>query len=360
MRINKLDGLRGVFSLMIVLFHYREAFLPEFLRQIFFIRASYTFVDFFFVLSGYVIAFNYNSIGTFPEFKLYIKKRFIRLFPLLLLTTTIALFFDLIGNFYFPHLVENVDSVGVLAKRYLDTLFFTNSTPILGKTSGINGVSWSISSEMVSYIVFGVTSIYVIGKRKNIALFIIIMVCAIFTIFHGKHFNTGDYGFVRGLISFNLGYFVWIFSEKRIRIPNFFELGIPITLLVIFYILQEKLSGFEQQMFGLAVIPIFFGFSIWILLQTDGLLSRLLGSKPMIFLGTISYSVYLNHAMIVFVLPKIVFGILKVQQNTYTEISLLFITVVLILFYSYFTYKYVEIKVGSLLKKMLNVNSNKR
>tara|TARA_R110000744_G_scaffold103809_2_gene198928 strand:- start:2488 stop:3606 length:1119 start_codon:yes stop_codon:yes gene_type:complete len=359
MRIHKLDGLRGIFSLMIVLFHYREAFLPEFLRHVFFIRSSYTFVDFFFVLSGYVIAYNYNSIKAFPEFIVYIKKRFIRLFPLLLLTTTIALFFDLIGNFTFPHLVKNVDSVSVLLQRYADTLMFTNSTPILGKTAGMNGVAWSISSEMVSYIVFGLTSILVFGKRKNILLALIILICSIFIIIHGKFFNTGDYGFVRGLISFNMGYFVWLLSVYKIKISNWFELTIPITLLLIFYILNRKLTGFEQQMFGLAVIPIFYGISIWILLKTNGILSKLLSSKPLVFLGDISYSVYLNHAIIVLVVPKIAFGILKIPQNVFSEISLLVLTLVFIIIYSYFTYKYVEIKGGSFLKKIFKVNPNK-
>lgn len=359
MRISKLDGLRGLFSLMIVLFHYREAFLPDFLRHIFFIRVSYTFVDFFFVLSGYVIAYNYNSIKSFPEFTLYIKKRFTRLFPLLLLTTSIALIFDLIGNFGFPQLVQNVDSVSVLFKRYVDTLLFTNSTPILGKTSGINGVSWSISSEMVSYIVFGIVSLLAIGKRKNIALAIIILACAIFTVYHGKHFNTGDYGFVRGLISFNIGYFVWLLSLKKVKVPNFFEIGIPIFLLAIFYILHHSLNGFEEQMFGLGVIPLFFGISIWILIQTNGIISKILSSKPLIFLGDISYSVYLNHAIIVLVIPKIVFGILKFPQNMYSEIGLLLLTIAFILVYSYFTFKVVELKGGSFLKRMLNVKPNK-
>ena len=150
MRITKLDGLRGIFSLMIVFFHYREIFLPPYLHQFFFIREAYTFVDFFFVLSGYVIAYNYHSLNTFDEFKIYLKKRFIRLFPLLLFTATAALIFDIIGNYFFPLMVDNVDSLPVLLLRYLDTLLFTNSCPILGSTSGMNGVSWSISSEMIS------------------------------------------------------------------------------------------------------------------------------------------------------------------------------------------------------------------
>tara|TARA_R110000744_G_scaffold171182_2_gene289651 strand:+ start:6288 stop:7361 length:1074 start_codon:yes stop_codon:yes gene_type:complete len=353
MRITKLDGLRGVFSLMIVLFHYRENFLPEFLRQLFFIREAYTFVDFFFVLSGYVIAVNYNKLSTWFEFKVYIKKRFIRLFPLLFFTTTVVLIFDLIGNYYFPNLVANVDSLPTLLLRYLDTLCFTNATPILGSTSGINGVSWSISSEMISYLVFGVVSAISFKQKRSLILILVIISAVVFSVYNGSFINTGDYGFIRGLISFNLGYFVWKLSQKQIKIKNGFEYLIPVFLLLIFYIINKYLSGLEKEMFILAVIPLFFGLSILILLKTNGILSKWLSSKPMVFLGDISYSVYLNHALLVIVSPKVVFGILDVPENTITEITLLALTVIFTVFYSYLTFIYIELKGKKILSKLV-------
>ncbi len=354
MRIYKLDGLRGIFSLMIVFFHYRENYLPDFMCQIFFVREAYTFVDFFFVLSGYVIAFNYNNISNFDFFKTYIKKRFIRLFPLLFYTVTLMLLFDLIGNFYFPNLVNNVDTISILLIRYMDTLLFMNSTPILGSTSGINGVSWSISSEMISYFVFGLVSIYSIGKKKNILILSIIISCIAFSIFNGSHINTGDYGFVRGLISFNLGYFVWLFSKKEIKINNKIEILIPLFLLILFYIMNNFLSGFNKEMFVLFVIPLFFSVSILILIKTNGLISKILDSKSLIFLGDISYSLYLNHFLFLLIIPKIVFNLFNVPQTTFTEISVLVIFVIFIIYYSKLTYILIEKKGGSLLKNLIN------
>ena len=60
MRINKLDGLRGIFSIMIVLLNYPQEFIPDWFTYNFFIFESYVFVDFFFVLSGFVISYNYG------------------------------------------------------------------------------------------------------------------------------------------------------------------------------------------------------------------------------------------------------------------------------------------------------------
>ena len=354
MRITKLDGLRGIFSLMIVLLHYREIYLPQYLHQFFFIRQAYTFVDFFFVLSGYVIAYNYHNLSKWNDFKIYIKKRFIRLFPLLIFTATLALFLDLIGNYLMPTMVNNVDSLNVLILRYLDTLFFTNSCPILGSTSGMNGVSWSISSEMISYLVFGLVSIISLKTNRNLLLGLIIILAAIFSIYNGSYINTGDYGFIRGLICFNLGYFVWKISQKKFIVNNFFEYLLPILLLLIFYISNKKLFGYNKEMFTLAIIPIFFAISILVLLKTNGTISKILSSKPLVFLGDISYSIYLNHFLFILIIPRIFFGMFKIPQNDFTQLSLFIFIILLIIGFSYFTFLNIEKKGGKYLKKKIN------
>jgi len=43
---------------------------------------AYLFVDFFFVLSGFVIAYTYQNIDSWPAFGKFYKKRFFRLYPL--------------------------------------------------------------------------------------------------------------------------------------------------------------------------------------------------------------------------------------------------------------------------------------
>ncbi len=61
MRIKKLDGMRGVFSLMVVVFHYPKDYLPKIIHNNFLVVNSDSFVDFFFVLSGFVISYsNYD------------------------------------------------------------------------------------------------------------------------------------------------------------------------------------------------------------------------------------------------------------------------------------------------------------
>ena len=67
MRIEKLDGLRGLLCIGILVFHYQQNefcfgnHFPSFIADFFLIKQSYTFVDFFFALSGFVISLNYNE-----------------------------------------------------------------------------------------------------------------------------------------------------------------------------------------------------------------------------------------------------------------------------------------------------------
>lgn len=84
-----LDGLRGIAALAVVVFHFMEIAVPDYSDS--FIAHAYLLVDFFFCLSGFVIAYAYDSklpeIGVLSFFKL----RLIRLHPLVILGSVIGL-----------------------------------------------------------------------------------------------------------------------------------------------------------------------------------------------------------------------------------------------------------------------------
>jgi len=80
-----LDGLRGVAALSVVIFHFMEIVYTDYTKN--FIGHGFLAVDFFFCLSGFVIAYAYDNrikkIGTWEFF----KSRLIRLHPLIVLGT---------------------------------------------------------------------------------------------------------------------------------------------------------------------------------------------------------------------------------------------------------------------------------
>jgi len=336
-------------------------YLPDYIYNNAIIRESYAFVDFFFVLSGFVIAYNYSDIRQYKDFWIYIKKRIARLYPLLFFTSTLFLLYrgsKIIIQNNFPSLYSfsdgEITSVGKLLLDYTESILLTNSNPILGVGQGMNPPTWSISAEMISYAVFGLISIYAIGKGKNAIFAIIILIGIFFSLNCGTLFMVGDYGFVRGLISFNLGYFIWMISKRKFKLNTNFEYIIPVLLVLIFYKLNAyPEASFSKGVFGILVIPLFFSLSILVLLKTNGLISKFLDTAPIQFLGKLSYSIYLNHYLFISLIPQIVFGILKVPQNQTTEIIVFIGTILFTIIYSKYTYKYIELNGGKYLKKIL-------
>ena len=369
MRITKLDGLRGIFSLMVVMFHYPQEYLPDWFYNSFLVRESYTFVDFFFVLSGYVIAYNYHSLPSFSAFWTYVKKRFARLFPLLFYSTTVFLLYMVLYYLFtrgllmniFPNMFESVSSYDihehllVPIRKYMDSILFLNSTPVLGdgpEDIGMNGPSWSISSEMISYIVFGLLTVLLRKRARVLSFGILIVASAIFLFNTGEFFASGDYGFLRGFVSFNLGYFVWELSKTKFRLNNKLEYLIPILLLVVFYYLHFLGSKSEAGLiFGMFAIPILFSFSILAFIKTNGSISRMLDRKAFQYLGKISYSIYLNHFFLMVLILKPVFKLLPFEHSAFYQMLVLTLFTLVVIVYSHFTYKFVEVKGQKFLKK---------
>ena len=356
-RLNNLDGLRGIFSLMVVLYHYSEKILPEFIYNNFLIRSSDLFVDFFFVLSGFVICLNYKNFNHPKQLKVFISKRFFRLYPLLFYTVSVFLFFEIIGSYFFSELINNSNSVQENINNTLESLTFMNSTPILGTSMGMNYPSWSISSEMISYLTFGL--IMILPKNKNrILLNVIVVLISIIILFSlGGGINSflGDYGFIRGLISFFLGVLVSeIYLTTKIIFRNYLEIISVLIIVISLYTIHNQLLVKEAS---IVLIPLIFSFSILVFSKTNGNISKILQSNLFQFFGKISYSIYLNHGLLIIFIPKIIFNFLGAQNNLQNQLMAFLISILFLITYSYFTYKFVEIKIGGYLKnKVLESN----
>lgn len=353
-RIEKFDGLRGVFCLLIVFLHFEKELIPIKLFSNFFVRESYIFVDYFFVLSGFVISLSYPKIFEFNLFANYLKKRFIRLYPLLIYTTIIMFLWILFRDYIAaikPHLFEKVkgETLGFNFQKLLDTLLLTNSTKLLGDTNGINYPTWSISAEMISYLLFGLIS-WIFKEKKRIILLTIYFFSLAFCVLHQKYFLGSEFGFVRGIMCFSAGSLAYEFyMTKRIKIAPIFENILPFVLLLLMFILYYLYPGFDfkmntisKQIFGAIFIPAFFSISIFILSKTNSFLSKILENKILLFLGKISYSIYLNHALLIILIPKFLFRIVRIELTELNQVFVLILTILVIIIYSYLTYNIIE------------------
>ena len=305
MRIEKLDGLRGVFSLMVVFYHYPAYFDVYHITSNFLVDWSELFVDFFFVLSGFVIALNYtHKIKDKDSLWVFIVKRVIRLTPLLFFTVTLYLGLEYVSNTYFAQFMDTTMGYDEMRMRTLDSLLFLNSTPLMGTTLGMNAPSWSISAEMIAYVVFGFGVLLTRGKPA--ALFAVIVGLGVwFCVSQQGYLFTGDFGFIRGLIGFLAGFLVYRLKDIPFSVHKSVEWALLPALLLIFYGLDANKSDPFVELYALAIVPLFFAGSILLLLRTEGVVSHLMRHPVFAFLGKISYSVYLTHALFVYTVPEV-------------------------------------------------------
>lgn len=352
MRLHQLDGLRGLFCLLVVFFHFEPFALPNFLYNNFLVRESWVFVYFFFVLSGFVIAYNYNHFGSQKELWFYMKKRFIRLYPLLFYTVILYFVVDVSSNFLFPNLVENVDPLYSLIQRLFDSLLFMNSTPVLGSTGGMNGPSWSISAEMIAYLVYGLTVLVFNQKNRNKVLFATILIGTAYLIWRKIQGLPGDFRFVSGLQYFSVGYFSWYFSKRIKSVPNIVEYVLAFLIIFMIYYVHGMGSTEKNTLINLT-FPFMFGGFILVMSKSNGWLTNLMSGKFFQHLGRLSYSIYLNHALVLLIVPTFVFKVVGIPGYWYWQLVVSLFCVGIVIVYSELTYRFVEKKGGNWLRKRL-------
>ena len=213
-RFKALDGLRGLAAIMVVLYHFNSKYIPELIYNNTIIRHSESFVDLFFVLSGFVISYNYRYLSI-KNLVFFVKKRFWRLYPLMIFTSTLFLIFNL-SSFYPTSINElfttNYKELLNQIIPYVDSIFLTNSFPVLSSSLGSNTPSWSISAEFVAYFLFVLISLFI---RPRVIAYLTVSTLGVFLCYlNQKYFATGDAGFLRAIICFNVGCILLMFYDK--------------------------------------------------------------------------------------------------------------------------------------------------
>ncbi|WP_421977776.1 acyltransferase family protein [Roseivirga seohaensis] len=349
-RLEELDGLRGIFALLVVCYHFSQGpqFDPISYTSNFVFRYSYIFVDFFFVLSGFVIAYSYsNRLSNTVSFIVFIKKRFIRLYPLLFYSVIVYVPLKVYGMFTSFDFNDGVYTVYNLIFETLDSLTFMNSTPILGSNEGMNPVSWSISAEMISYIYFGLTVLW-LPKRYILLIIGVVTTILFFFLVYGHLQVSGSLGFLRGILGFSIGVLVYEVYKRTTTKPDIFEVPYLIILGMLFYLIDLNITPKL-----ILIFPIWFGLGVFIFSKSNNYVSLLLRNRAVQFLGKISYSIYLNHFLVLWVTYFLFWKVLNLEVSGPTVVISFILTIVITIVYSFFTHKFIEIKFAEWLKGKL-------
>lgn len=300
---NILDGLRGVAAIVVVCFHLFEAYATSHVDQI--INHGYLAVDFFFILSGFVIGYAYDDRWKTLTIKEFLKRRFIRLHPMVVIGAVIGAIM-----FYFQGCsVWDVSKVTVtmLIVATLMNAFLIPATPgveIRGLTEmyPLNGPSWSLFFEYIGNILYA----FFIRKLPTKALSILILLAgcglAAFAIW-GPYGDIcvgfaliGDNmlgGSLRLLFSFSAGLLL-----SRIFRPAHIKGAFWICSLSVIVLLSvPRLGGNEHFWMNGIYDTVCFAllFPLIVYLGASGKTTDKTTTRICKFLGDISYPLYMVH-----------------------------------------------------------------
>ena len=300
---NILDGLRGVAALMVLWFHIFEAYASSHIDQQ--INHGYLAVDFFFLLSGFVIGYAYDDRWKTMPIKDFIKRRFIRLHPMVVIGAIIGAIM-----FYFQGCsVWDVSKVSVtmLLIATLMNACLIPATPgfeIRGVTEmfPLNGPSWSLFYEYIGNILYAffihklstkVLSIWVVLAGCGLAGFAIWGpygdICAGFSL-TGENILGGS---LRLLFSFSAGLLLYRLF-KPIFIKGVFWIC---SLSVVILWAGPRIGGSENLWMNGLYDTLCFAilFPLIVYLGASGKTTDKLTTRICKFLGDISYPLYMVH-----------------------------------------------------------------
>ena len=155
-RYEILDGLRGVAAVLVVLFHLLETYSNGQSTQI--INHGYLAVDFFFVLSGFVIGYAYDDRWDKMTTWGFFKRRLVRLQPMVIMGTVVGACFYLFGQGDGFPLIGNVAGWKVLLAFVMGCLMIPCGAGMdirgWGEMNSFNGPNWSLTWEYVGNILY--------------------------------------------------------------------------------------------------------------------------------------------------------------------------------------------------------------
>lgn len=305
-----LDGLRGVAALLVVMFHILEANATSHLDQI--INHGYLAVDFFFLLSGYVIGYAYDDRWTNLSVANFFKRRLIRLQPMVIMGMIIgALCFYFQVSSTWPEISE----VPVWQVILIMLIGFTlipvpPSMDIRGwqEMHPLNGPGWSLFFEYIANILYALF----VRKFSKTALTILVAISAAALIHYAVTSSNGDViggwsitpdqlriGFTRVMYPFFAGLLLSR-TTKPGKINNSF---LWCSLLLILFLAMPRIGGSENLwangLYDSLVIIFIFPLIVW--LGAGGEMKSTAGIKVCKFFGDISYPIYITHYPLIYI-----------------------------------------------------------
>jgi peptidoglycan/LPS O-acetylase OafA/YrhL len=307
-RFEVLDSWRGIAALMVALYH---LLIPSHFQQVGLITNGGLFVDFFFVLSGFVITHAYlDPLQSGLPFGTFIIRRIGRLWPLHIAILAILVMreFAVYGASSAGLIpLQPVFEGGTGLLQLAESVFFVQAVGI-DRTHSWNGPAWSIATEFWAYVVFAVLAL--VARKKNAftaaAIVIAAIGAAVVALYSPTYMTTHfDHGIFRCLYGFFVGHLTYraFASTQGMRSSTLLEL--VVLLVAGAYITNTNILPANPWTM---IAPLVFAVVVWVFAFEAGRVSSLLRRPLFLALGLWSYSIYMVHDFIAFAVIKFVNG----------------------------------------------------
>ena len=179
-RFEGLDGLRGVASIIVVIFHLFESFYFDPTRQI--VNHGYLAVDFFYVLSGFVISYAYDDRWNRMSLWDFYKRRLVRLHPMVIAGSLMGVCYYFLGESdTFPNIKDikpHIFFITILMNILMIPTPKNFDVRGWGETNAFNGTNWTLTYEYLANILYSL----IIRRLSVIIISIITLLSALLTI----------------------------------------------------------------------------------------------------------------------------------------------------------------------------------
>lgn len=298
-RLDNLVSMRGLAAWFVVFFHSKkllQSAYPQLSHTLFdFIDQGYLAVDFFFVLSGFIIFINYHA-KFFINFRhnalTFYWNRISRIYPVHLFMLVAYL---LLASAFLYLSSSRAMPPGYTAESFLQSLVLIQAWT--GDSMSWNVPSWSISAEWFVYLLFPFIAV-LFGKLVRSLATHFLIAASTLMLLGGAYFFQGyetlgtalnSMALVRALCEFLLGTIAGsLFIHHRTILANIRGFIVSIVLALCMVIFYFKPPNFST-------IPLLCFLLVAFLSVDTSVVSTALSNKLLVYLGEISYSTYIVH-----------------------------------------------------------------
>lgn len=371
--IKSLTSLRGIAALIIVIHHFSYYGLPQLGATISsysdFFSNGYLCVDFFFILSGFIMAHVYvNQFASgisLDNYRSYIFSRFARIYPLHFLMILLFMGVEFV-KIFLPNtsaFTGKFNLTALFANIFMLQAFDLNCPPLFRCDTYWNEPAWSISVEFVIYCIFPIFLFLIFKSQPKWDVkiyFLTFMSILPLIIFYAGNLNSiiGIPSIARCGLECILGIITYKIYDQGIFHKYFNQNFIAaISLIWIVLIMQYNWSdsvGTVRSIHDWISLPAFSLLILSLSSNTKGLIAKILNSSSILYLGAISYSIYMVHWFIQELLKLLWFYKFNVNFgsdfNEYQSLISLSLFMFVILLSASIIYRLIEMPIRSYLK----------